>query len=106
MPQLDGTVKHIKDGVKSFTVAAAIKNIDGWEATLAKAEAPGMTTIVADLDHLKKELHKPTLDGAAISKPVAKLGRETVTIAGKADSKNAEKVRALGETLCGAAEQQ
>ena len=35
---------------------------------------------------------------------VAKLGKETVTIAGKSDSKNAEKIKELGEALTGAAE--
>ncbi len=27
MPQFDATIKHIADGVKGFTVAAATKNI-------------------------------------------------------------------------------
>ena len=29
MPQFDSTIKHLTDGVKSFTVAAATKNIEG-----------------------------------------------------------------------------
>ncbi len=103
MPQFDATIKHIKDGVKSFTISAAVKNIEGWEATLAKLDAPGVKTIVRDLESLKKHLHADTIDGAAIQKLVAKLGHETVTLAGKADSKNAEKVKALGEALTSAA---
>ena len=40
MPQFDATIKHIKEGIKGFTVAAAVKNIEGWETTLEKVEAP------------------------------------------------------------------
>jgi hypothetical protein len=104
VPQFDATIKHIKDGVKSMTVSAAVKNIEGWEATLEKLEAPGVKTIVKDLESLKKHLHAKELDGEAIRKLVAKLGKETVTLAGKADGKNAEKVRALGEALAHAAD--
>ena len=105
MPQFDATIKHIKDGVKGFTVAAATKNIEGWEATLEKLDTPGVKGIVKDLENLKKHLHAKELDGEAIRKLVAKLGKETVALAGKADSKNSEKVRALGEALAGAAEE-
>ena len=104
MPQFDATIKHIKEGVKSMTVNAAVKNIEGWETTLEKLEHPGVKTIIADLEKLKKQLHAEELDGEAIRKLVAKLGKETVTLAGKADGKNSEKVKALGEALSGAAE--
>ncbi len=50
MPQFASTIKHIKDGVKSFTVAAAVKNIEGWEATLEKVEVAGTKTIIKDLE--------------------------------------------------------
>ncbi len=99
MPQFDATIKHLKDGVKGFTVAAAVKNIEGWEATLEKVDAPGVKTILHDLESLKKHLHADPVNGEQIKKLVLKLGKETVTIAGKSDSKNAEKIKALGEAL-------
>ncbi len=105
MPQFDATIKHIKDGVKGFTVSAAVKNIEGWEATLEKLDAPGVKGIVRDLESLKKHLHAKELDGDAIRKLVAKLGKETVAISGKAEGKNAEKAKLLGETLSHAAEE-
>ena len=105
MPQFDATIKHIKDGVKGFTVAAAVKNIEGWEATLEKVEAPGVKTIVKDLESLKKHLQAEKINGGQIKNLVLKLGKETVTIAGKSDSKNAEKIKALGEALTKAAEE-
>lgn len=104
MPQFEATIKHLKEGVKGFTVAAAVKNIEGWEATLEKIEAPGAKGIIRDLESLKKHLHADKIDGEAIKKLVAKLGKETVTIAGKADSKNAEKIKHLGEALNTASE--
>ena len=99
MPQFDATIKHLKDGVKGFTVAAAVKNIEGWEATLEKVDAPGVKTILHDLESLKKHLHADPVNGEQIKKLVLKLGKETVAIAGKSDSKNAEKIKALGEAL-------
>ena len=104
MPQFDATIKHLKDGVKGFTISAATKNIEGWEETLGKLDAPGAKAILHDLENLKKHLHAKELDGNAIKKPIAKLGKETVTIAGKADANHADKVRALGEALTQASE--
>ena len=104
MPQFDATIKHIKDGVKSLTVSAAVKNIEGWEATLEKVEEPHAKTIVKDLENLKKHLHAKELDGEAIRKLVIKLGKETVAIGKKSDSKNAAKIQALGDALTHAAE--
>ncbi len=104
MPQFDATIKHIKDGVKGFTVAAAVKNIEGWEATLEKVEAPAAKAIVKDLETLKKHLQSDKINGGQIKKLVLKLGKETVAIAGKSEGKNAEKIKALGEALSQAAE--
>ena len=104
MPQFDATIKHIKDGVKGFTITAATKNIEGWEATLEKIEVSGVKTIVKDLESLKKLLHAEEIDGAAVKKLMTKLGKETVTIAGRAEGKNAEKIKHLGEALTEAAD--
>lgn len=104
MPQFDATIKHIKDGVKGFTVAAAVKNIEGWEATLETVEAPAAKAIVKDLETLKKYLQADQINGSQIKKLVLKLGKETVAIAGKSEGKNAAKIKALGEALSEAAE--
>ncbi len=104
MPQFDSTIKHLKDGVKGFTITAAVKNIEGWEATLEKIEVSGTKTIIKDLENLKKHLQAKEIDGAAIKKIVAKLGKETVTIAGRAEGKNAEKIKSLGEALASASD--
>ncbi len=104
MPQYDATIKHIKDGVKSFTISAAVKNIEGWEATLEKVEAPAAKAIVKDLENLKKHLQSDKLNGEQIKKLVLKLGKETVAVAGKSDDKNAAKIKSLGEALTAAAE--
>ncbi len=82
---------------------AAVKNIEGWEAELEKLEVSGVKTIIKDLESLKKQLQKPEIDGNAVRKLIAKLGKETVTIAGRAE-KGGDKVKALGEALTEAAE--
>ena len=99
MPQFDATIKHIKDGVKGFTVKAAVSNIEGWEATLEKSDAPGVKTLVKDLETLKKHIQGDKPNGEQIKKILAKLGKETVALAGKSEGKNAEKAKALGEAL-------
>ena len=104
MPQFDATIKHLKEGVKSMTVSAAVKNIEGWEATLEKVEEPAAKTIVKDLESLKKHLHAKELDGEAIRKLVIKLGKETVAIGKKVEGKNATKIQALGDALGHAAD--
>ena len=104
MPQFDATIKHLKDGAKGFAIGAAVKNIEGWEASLEKVEAPAAKTIVKDLENLKKHLQAEKVDGAQVSKLVLKLGKETVAIAGKSEAKNADRIKALGEALAHAAE--
>jgi len=104
MPTYDATIKALKAGVQKMTVNAAVKNIESWEATLEKLEVTGVKTIVKDLESLKKHLHKPEIDGDAVRKIVAKLGKETVAIAGRVEGKDGEKVKSLGEALAGASE--
>ena len=104
MPQFDATIKHLKEGVKSMTVSAAVKNIEGWEATLEKVEEPGAETIVKDLENLKKHLHAKELDGETSRKLGIKLGKETVAIGKKTEGKDASKIQTLGEALGNAAE--
>ena len=99
MPQFAATIKHLKDGVKGFTISAAVKNIEGWETTLEKVDAPGVKAIHGNLEKLKKLLQADEIDGAKVKDLMLKLGKETVTIAGKSDSKNAEKIKELGEAL-------
>lgn len=99
MPQFAATIKHLQEGVKGFTVSAAVKNIEGWEATLEKVETPAAKTIIKDLENLKKHLQAEPVKGEQIQKLVAKLAKETVAIAGKTESKDAEKVKQLGEAL-------
>ena len=104
MPQFEATIKHLKEGVKGFTIAAAVKNIEGWEATLEKLEVSGAKTIHGNLERLKKLLQADEIDSAKVKDLMVKLGEETVRIAGKADDKSAEKIKALGEALTHATE--
>lgn len=104
MPQFAATIKRVQEGVKGFTISAAVKNIEGWEAALEKVETPGAKGIIRDLGSLKKRIQHDEIDGDAVKKLIAKLGQSTVTLAGKADSKNAEKVKELGEALSSMAE--
>lgn len=104
MPQFAATIKHITEGLTGYTISAAVKNIEGWETMLKDVETPGAKTIVKDLENLKKHLHAETLDGPAIGKLVAKLGKETVALAKHGEGEQASKIHSLGEALGAAAE--
>ena len=99
MPQFTATIKHLEEGIKGFTIAAAVKNIEGWETVLEKSEASGAKTIHGNLGKLKKLLQADEIDGGKVKELMLKLGEETVRIADKADSKNADKIKTLGEAL-------
>lgn len=102
MPQFAATIKHLGEGVKGFTISAAVKNIEGWENALDEMDTPGAKGIARDLGRLKTMLQKEEIDGEAVKALMGKLGEATVKLAGKADSKNAEKVKQLGEALSSA----
>ncbi len=45
MPQYDATIKRIEDGVKRFTIGAAVKDIKGRNAE--KIKSPGEALVSA-----------------------------------------------------------
>ena len=104
MPQFDATIKHIKDGIKGYTVKAAVTNIEGWEATLEKSDVVGAKTLLKDLENLKKLIQADEPNGDQIKKILAKVGKETVSMAGRSEGANADKAKTLGEALAHMAE--
>jgi hypothetical protein len=101
--RFETTLKALKEGAKSFTIEKATNNIEGWEEYLSKHDHEGVKKVVQDLGKLKKLLHAPELDGAAITTLLQKLGKDTVAVAGKEESATAKHIRELGETLQNAA---
>ncbi len=102
--RLNTTLEAIKGGVKSFTIEKATTNIEGWEDYLSKHDHEGVKKVVQDLGKLKKLLHAKEIDGEAIKTLVAKLGKDTVAVAGDEQNANAKHIRELGEALTQAAE--
>ena len=101
--RFETTLHAIKGGVKSFTIDKATQNIEGWEDYLSKHEHDGVKKVVQDLGKLKKLLHGKELDGAKIKELIAKLGKDTVAVAGKEENASAKHIRDLGEALTAAA---
>ena len=99
------TLEAIKGGVQQFTIEKATSNIEGWEDYLAKHDQEGVKKVVQDLGKLKKLLHAKELDGEAIRKLVAKMGKDTVGVAGDEQNANAKHIRELGEALSQASEE-
>lgn len=63
MPQFASTIKQIQDGVKGFSISAAVKNIEGWEETLKEMDTPSAKGIARDLEQLKKLIQADSIDG-------------------------------------------
>ncbi|CAN5745247.1 hypothetical protein BH10ACI4_BH10ACI4_00570 [soil metagenome] len=97
--RFETTLNALKQGAKSITVEKATSNIEGWEEYLSKNDHEGVKRVVQDLGKLKKLLHAPQLDGAAIKTLVQKLGKETVAVAGDEQTATAKHIKELGETL-------
>ncbi len=97
--RLKTTLDAVKGGVKNFTIDKAVTNIEGWEDYLAKHDHDGVKKVVQDLGKLKKLLKAHEIDGEAVKTLVAKLGKDTVAVAGDEKNANATHIRELGEAL-------
>jgi hypothetical protein len=97
--QFAATLKAIAAGAKSMTPAAAVKNIEGWQAHLETVDVPGAKGLSADLGRLKKLLQADSLDGAAIGQLMAKIAGGTARIAGRAEGKRGAQVKELADAL-------
>lgn len=97
--RFETTIKALKEGAQSFTIDKAINNIEGWEEYLSKHDHDGVKKVVQDLGKLKRLLHAPELDGAAIKSLIGKLGHDTVAVAGHDTSANSAHIKELGEAL-------
>ena len=99
MPQFESTINHLTGDLKAWGVAAAVKNIEGWEEKLKTLELPGAKGITGDLEKLKKHLHAEKPDGQAIKDLLSKLGTATTTIAKKVENTSGERIASLGEAV-------
>jgi hypothetical protein len=99
MPQYAATIRHLKEGVKGFTISAAVKNIEGWEEALSKVEISGAKSLARDLERLKKLLQADEVDNEAVRDLCGKLGEATVKLAEKDDSDAADKAKEMGQAL-------
>ena len=97
--RIKSTLEAIKGGVQHFTIEKATSNIESWEDYLSKHDHEGVKKVVQDLGKLKKLLHAKELDGESIRKLVAKMGKDTVAVAGDEQNANAKHIRELGEAL-------
>jgi hypothetical protein len=99
MPQYAATIRKLKEGVKGFTISAAVKNIEGWEEALGELDTPGVKGVAGDLRKLKRLIQADPIDGEAVKQVLQKLGEATLRVAERADDKKAARIREIGEAL-------
>jgi hypothetical protein len=100
-----GTMNAINRGLETTKPAKGADMIEDWEAALAEVDTPGAKGILRDLGALRKQLEKDAPDADRIHALLHRLGAATTKIADKAET-NQEKLKALGEALTEAGEDQ
>ena len=74
-----------KNGLKSMTTKAAVKQIEYWEDQLKDVDVTGVKGIQGDLHSLKTKLQDDEIDGEAVKKLVASLAEKTKNISGRVE---------------------
>ncbi len=100
-----GTMNAINRGLDETKASKGADMVEDWEAALADSEVSGAKGILRDLASLRKQLEKDEPDADRVHSLLHRLGEATTKIADKAD-KNGDKLKALGEALTEAGEDQ
>jgi len=97
------TMNAVNKGLDEMKPAKGADLIEDWETALSEIDIPGTKGIARDLAALRKQLEKSEPDGERVLALVGRLGQATTKIAERAD-KNGDKLKALGEALTEAGE--
>lgn len=100
-----GTMNAINRGLDETKATKGADMVEDWEAALADVDVAGAKGILRDLASLRKQLEKDAPDADRIHALLHRLGAATTKIADKAD-KSQDKLKALGEALTEAGEDQ
>jgi hypothetical protein len=100
-----GTMNAINRGLDETKPSKGADMVEDWEAALADLDISGSKGILRDLGSLRKQLEKETPDADRVHALLHRLGTATTKIADKAD-KSQDKLKALGEALTEAGEDQ
>ena len=100
-----GTMNAINRGLDETKPDKGAHMGEDWEAALADLDVTGAKGILRDLGSLRKQLEKDTPDADRVHALLHRLGVATTKIADKAD-KSQDKLKALGEALTEAGEDQ
>ena len=100
-----GTMNAINRGLDDTKASKGADIVEDWEAALADIDVPSAKGILRDLGALRKQLEKGEPDADRVHALLHRLGAATTKIADKAE-KSQEKLKALGEALTEAGEEQ
>ena len=100
-----GTMNAINRGLDGTKPAKGATMLEDWEAALAEIDTVGAKGILRDLGSLRKQLERDEPDADRVHALIHRLGVATTKIADKADGSQ-EKIKALGEALTEAGEDQ
>ncbi|HEV2121681.1 MAG TPA: hypothetical protein VGW38_02765, partial [Chloroflexota bacterium] len=102
---LNATLVAFEQDVTGLDPVMAVGNIDGWMRVLRETDDQQLHSIADDLEELKSELRKSSVDGQKVGQLLSTLGQKTTQAASKADPALSPQLLQLGDLLSDAGEQ-
>lgn len=102
---LQGTISAAEGGLTRLPAAAAVQNIEAWQARLRGSNNPTLRQVHDDLGRLRTELQRSSLDRQAIGRLLTSLGQNTTAAAASADATSRPQLTRLGSLLSTAGSQ-
>ena len=96
---LNATLVAFERDVTGLDPVMAVGNIDGWIKALRESDEQGLGSIADDLEQLKSELQKESVDGQKVGELLNTLGEQTTQAASKADPALSPQLLQLGSLL-------
>ena len=102
---LNATLVAFEQDVTGLDPVMAVGNIDGWIKALRAADGQQLKGIADDLEELRSELQKSSIDGQKVGQLLNTLGEKTTQAASKADPALSPQLLQLGSLLLDAGKQ-
>ncbi|MGI9176100.1 MAG: hypothetical protein ACR2GR_12375 [Rhodothermales bacterium] len=102
---LDATIQALQGDITAMDPAAAVDNINAWQAELEASGDEALQGIASDLGELKNQLSQMPPNGGEVGQTLTRLGEQTTQAAASAEAGVAEQLNQLGSLLSDAGAQ-
>ena len=102
---LGATIQALQGDITTMDPAAAVDNINAWQAELEASGDEALQGIATDLGELKNQLAQMPPNGSEVGQTLTRLGEQTTQAAASAEAGVAEQLNQLGSLLSDAGAQ-